>query len=140
MSDTRQGRRNFLKTAAVAAGAAGAATVPVVAPASDLTHFVEGGDMPRRPLGRTGVDVPIMHLGTSQRLDPDYDKVLHRCFANGVRWFDTALSYGSGASHRAVTITPRAPTERNCPKSGRRSRSVFSVSTSTRKSSRFRPT
>jgi predicted aldo/keto reductase-like oxidoreductase len=46
--------------------------------------------------------VPILQLGTAQRLDLQYDKVMHRAFAAGVTWFDTALAYGGGSSHRAI--------------------------------------
>ena len=95
-------RRRFLKTAAVTATAVSVVELPGSARAADLSQFVEGAGIPQRPLGRTGIEVPIMQLGTSQRLDPDYDKVLHRSFKNGVTWFDTALSYGRGASHRAI--------------------------------------
>lgn len=58
--------------------------------------------MPRRSLGNTGLPVPILQLGTAQRLNPRYDKIMHRCYRDGVSWFDTALTYGWGASHRAI--------------------------------------
>lgn len=102
MTQIRKDRRDFLKTAVASAGAASVAGIPVATRASDLAQFVEGQGIPQRPFGNTGLEVPIMQLGTSQRLDPDYDKVMHRSFKNGVTWFDTALSYGRGASHRAI--------------------------------------
>ena len=102
MSEIRKDRRRFLKGAAVSAAAATTMHVSSAGRAADLTHFAEGAAIPQRPFGDTGVEVPIMHLGTSQRLDPDYDKVMHRSFNNGVTWFDTALAYGRGASHRAI--------------------------------------
>lgn len=102
MTQIRKDRRDFLKTAMASAGAASVASIPVATRASDLTQFVEGAGIPHRALGNTGLEIPIMQLGTSQRLDPDYDKVMHRSFKNGVTWFDTALSYGRGASHRAI--------------------------------------
>lgn len=58
--------------------------------------------MPLKELGKTGVKIPILQLGTSQSLDTVYDKVMHLCFKEGVTYFDTALSYGWGASHRAI--------------------------------------
>ncbi|MBU2644582.1 aldo/keto reductase [bacterium] len=58
--------------------------------------------VPRRYLGKTGVQIPILQLGTSQSLDPVYDKILHRCYNGGVTALDTALSYGWGSSHRAI--------------------------------------
>jgi aryl-alcohol dehydrogenase-like predicted oxidoreductase len=50
-------------------------------------------DIPRRKLGRTGVEVTILNLGTW--LSPGGDRLLRFAWANGVRTFDTAKSYGS---------------------------------------------
>ncbi len=98
MTDSTQSdssRRRFLQGAALSAalGAGGGA---------GSTALAASTAMPTRPLGRTGVALPILHLGTAQRLDPVYDKVMHRCFRAGVTVFDTALSYGWGSSHRAI--------------------------------------
>ncbi|MEE4376708.1 MAG: aldo/keto reductase [Candidatus Competibacteraceae bacterium] len=92
-------RRRFLKTAAASAAVLGSGNVALAA-----TTLAASDDkpMPHRVLGQTGVEIPILHLGTAQRLDPNYDKVMHRCFDSGVTMFDTALSYGWGSSHRAV--------------------------------------
>ncbi|MCH9675142.1 MAG: aldo/keto reductase [Gammaproteobacteria bacterium] len=98
-------RRQFLKRAAYtgALGVAGTSSIANAATLSDDSLVVaQRQPMPTRTLGRTGVDVPILHLGTSQSLDPTYDKVMHRCYKSGVTWFDTALSYGWGASHKAI--------------------------------------
>jgi len=97
-------RRRFLKTAAVSATTIGAASVPLSALAleKNATTLAAANTIPTRDFGNTGVRVPIMHLGTSQRLDPQYDKLMHRSFEAGVTWFDTALSYGWGSSHRAI--------------------------------------
>jgi hypothetical protein len=58
--------------------------------------------VPRKELGTTGALLPILIQGTSQRMDQRYDRVLHRCFKEGANGIDTALSYGWGASHKAV--------------------------------------
>ena len=89
-------RRRFLQTAAAAA--------TLSTPQLLLAQRIKTRDlpMPQKTLGSTGVKIPILQLGTSQRLDPNYDKVMHRCFKEGVTVFDTALSYGWGASHRAI--------------------------------------
>ena len=98
--DQKLGRRQFLTTAAASAATlsgaqfAHAALVDVKNESSRL--------MPQKELGTTGVKIPILHLGTSQQLNPVYDKIMHRCFKSGVTMFDTALSYGWGASHRAI--------------------------------------
>ena len=103
MKKTDTGRRNFLKAAAsaTAVGAADLAMASAVAP-NPMAVLSESGPMPHRELGNTGVEVPILQLGTAQDLNQTYDKVMHRCFAGGVTWFDTALAYGWGASHRAI--------------------------------------
>jgi predicted aldo/keto reductase-like oxidoreductase len=101
---SQPGRRRFLKTALASATTAGAAALPLLGVAGEDTaaQTTTATGIPSRELGNTGVRVPILQLGTAQRLDPRYDKVMHRSFQEGVTWFDTALSYGWGSSHRAI--------------------------------------
>lgn len=90
---------------ALSAVSIGAANASIAAPASlEVAAGESSGSapMPVRELGATGVKVPILFLGTSQSLDPVYDKVMHLCFKEGVTGLDTALSYGWGSSHRAI--------------------------------------
>lgn len=98
MSEKKLGRRHFIKAAAISA--------TVVSAATQLTLAAENrsvnNQIPHKELGNTGAKIPILQLGTSQRLDPTYDKVMHRCFKGGVTYIDTALSYGWGSSHRAI--------------------------------------
>jgi len=97
-------RRRFLKTAVASASAVGTAAMPLAALARDPDTRAQasGSGIPTRAFGNTGQQVPILHLGTAQRLDPRYDKLMHRSYAAGVTWFDTALAYGRGSSHRAI--------------------------------------
>ncbi len=96
-------RRRFLKSAVASASAVGAAATPLAGLAlEDPKAKTQTSGIPTRPFGNTGLQVPILHLGTAQRLDPRYDKLMHRSFAAGVTWFDTALAYGRGSSHRAI--------------------------------------
>jgi len=97
-------RRRFLKTALASATTAGAASLPLLGLAGESTapQTDTATGIPTRELGNTGSQVPILHLGTAQRLDPTYDKVMHRSYQEGVTWFDTALAYGWGSSHRAI--------------------------------------
>ena len=95
--DVPTDRRSFLKRAAASVAALSASELAFVRAAQAAET-----SMPLKPLGTTGVEIPILGLGTSQSLDPVYDKVLHGCFNNGVTAFDTALSYGHGASHAAI--------------------------------------
>lgn len=56
----------------------------------------------RRPLGRTGFTVPILLIGGGASFNLRYDKLLHRAFAAGVNYLDTAMVYSEGLSHRAI--------------------------------------
>jgi aryl-alcohol dehydrogenase-like predicted oxidoreductase len=49
--------------------------------------------IPFRKLGKTGVEVSILNLGTWR--SPGLDRLLRFAYASGVRYFDTAKSYGS---------------------------------------------
>ncbi len=102
MEEKRIGRRTFLKAAAVSTAVVSATNLSKATPAVAQGNALPKTGIPHKELGTTGVKVPILHLGTAQRLDPVYDKIMHRCFKEGVTWFDTALSYGWGASHRAI--------------------------------------
>ena len=103
-SPNQPDRRRFLKAALASATTAGAVALPLPGPADQrrVRQPQAATGIPQRPLGNTGVTVPILHLGTSQYLEQTYDKILHRSFREGVNWFDTALSYGWGSSHRAI--------------------------------------
>ena len=49
--------------------------------------------LPKRKLGRTGVDVTMLSLGTW--MSPGGERLLRSAWANGIRYVDTAKSYGS---------------------------------------------
>ena len=49
--------------------------------------------MPKRVLGRTGVEVSILTFGTLR--NPGLDRMLRMAWASGVTYIDTAKSYGS---------------------------------------------
>ena len=100
MTSKNVGRRGFLKSATAAGAALGGL---MLAKGGNEAQAVEmAATVPRKQLGSTGVSIPIIQLGTSQRLNPTYDRIMHSCFKGGVDAFDTALSYGWGASHRAI--------------------------------------
>jgi hypothetical protein len=105
MSETF-GRRDLLKrAAAVGAGVAlsgGAASAAGTGAAEALKIAQAVNTVPRRKLGATGQEVPILLLGCSQKFDPVYDKVLHRCFDEGVNYIDTAQAYANGQSHKTL--------------------------------------
>jgi predicted aldo/keto reductase-like oxidoreductase len=87
-------RRTFLETGAalLAAGSA----VPGVAEAQARTSAEPAnkvGPLPTRKLGKTGVDVSILNLGTWKSVG--LDRILRYAWANGIRYVDTAKNYGS---------------------------------------------
>lgn len=49
--------------------------------------------LPTRPLGKSGIPVSMLNLGTFR--NPGSDRILRFAYANGVRYFDTADTYGS---------------------------------------------
>ena len=87
-------RRGFLQAGALATTAA--LTLPGQergAVAADPASKSTPPSIPRRPLGKTGVDVTILNMGTWR--STGLDRLLRFAHANGVRYFDTAKSYGS---------------------------------------------
>lgn len=85
----RVNRRGFLQTGATALTLASAAP-GLGAPDDSKKPTV----LPRRPLGKTGVDVTILNQGT-WRSNDSRDRLLRLGYAGGVRYIDTAKSYGS---------------------------------------------
>lgn len=103
MSDKSFGRRDLFKRAA-AAGAALTAVgtqVPGVR-AETLKMAQKASTVPRKTLGSTGREIPIIVLGGSQRFDFTYDKVLHGALKQGVNYIDCAEAYAGGQSHVGV--------------------------------------
>lgn len=95
-------RRGFMETGAafVAVGSAGIGAAQARQPAD---NSVEGtgakavpakiAPLPKRVLGRTGVEVSMLNLGTWKSVG--LDRILRYSWANGIRYVDTAKSYGS---------------------------------------------
>lgn len=83
-------RRRFLQTGALASaavvGAASGTRSQEVAPPAEAA-------IPRRPLGKTGVEVTMLNQGAIR--GPSYDRLLRFAFASGIRMFDTARVYGT---------------------------------------------
>src|SRR5439155_24236307 len=85
----RTDRRTFLQ-----AGALATASALSAGPGLDGREAApKSSELPRRPLGKTGVDVTILDLGTGK--GPDVDRLLRYGFARGVRFYDTSETYHS---------------------------------------------
>lgn len=82
-------RRAFLQTSALTAGA----SASLAAFAEDAKRDGQDKVLPTRKLGKTGVDVTILTQGTWRA--PGLGRLLRFSYANGVRYYDAARSYGS---------------------------------------------
>ena len=85
-------RRTFLQTTAATAALASAASI-ASAQDKDGAVNLQKQSIPTRKLGKTGVDVTLLNMGTWRNTGTD--RLLRFAFANGVRVFDTADCYGS---------------------------------------------
>lgn len=95
MQTDRFSRREFLRAGTVAAATVAAS--PVLA--QDAGVKADKPLIPKRVLGRTGVEVSILNQGTAMRLD---DRLLNTLYDHGVRYLDTADCYQGGNSERTV--------------------------------------
>jgi aryl-alcohol dehydrogenase-like predicted oxidoreductase len=103
LDDTERGagvsRRNFITRTVAGLATAGAL------PPLDAGDVVPGG-LPTRPLGRSGIGVPILAFGCGSRFlgygEQASLAVLERALELGVRYLDTAADYGGGESERRV--------------------------------------
>ncbi len=100
-------RRDMLKKSA-AAGAlsilgstlpAGIARAQDGTPAEDMEKLPQ---VPRRVLGKTGQEIPILLMGMAMKLDPRFDPKLGEAMRFGVNYFDAADCYGGGTCESAV--------------------------------------
>jgi predicted aldo/keto reductase-like oxidoreductase len=87
-------RRTFLQAGALATASA-LGTAPGVC-ARDSAP--KSSELPRRALGKTGVDITILDQGTGK--GPDVDRLLRFGFARGVRAYDTSETYHSEAAFK----------------------------------------
>jgi predicted aldo/keto reductase-like oxidoreductase len=86
------GRREFLQRGVAATvGTLGLAGTANAAEGPHVRQF--------RELGRTGMKISDISMGTSRTADP---VVVKHAFERGINYFDTAESYNEGASERAV--------------------------------------
>lgn len=90
-------RRRFLEAAAIGA---------VAAPAA-LGAQTAAGTLPKRVLGKTGIEVSLLGFGSGSRFlmyekEDDALAALERALALGIRYIDTAHSYGNGKSEERI--------------------------------------
>jgi predicted aldo/keto reductase-like oxidoreductase len=88
-------RREFIQVGAVATAAATTLTQGAAAAQVALEQAKEANkkpELPRRMLGRTGVEVTLVDQGTVRQPDA-LDQLLRYSYSRGVRYFDTAAAY-----------------------------------------------
>jgi uncharacterized protein len=90
----RTDRRTFLQAGALATASALGTAPSLVA----QDGAPKSSELPRRPLGKTGVDITILDQGTGK--GPDVDRLLRLGFARGVRAYDTSETYHSEAAFK----------------------------------------
>jgi uncharacterized protein len=97
--DTGMSRRDFVKTVGLAGLAVAGAGVPaaIAAPPEPAAGAAQTGTVPKRVLGKTGVNVSMLNLGGM--FDTINNQLLlKQAMKWGVTYWDTAESYGNGLS------------------------------------------
>ncbi|MFO0908316.1 MAG: aldo/keto reductase [Isosphaeraceae bacterium] len=95
--DSQVNRRDFLQAGAASAATGTALSVTSITPVAAQEAQAKGDAgrvLPRRKLGKTGVEVTILNQGTWKSPD-SLDRLLRIGYAGGIRYIDTAKSYGS---------------------------------------------
>lgn len=104
-----QGRRDFLKSSALAAAGSGLLGVGVAVAAAPDSKTIEVGPsgIPLRPFGKTGHKLPVLGMGGSAMVQVFFQAygvpllsmderaaMVRHAYDSGVRYFDTARVYG----------------------------------------------
>ncbi len=139
MTGKKTTRRNFLLTSmAIAGSVAGNAacqqqptpttTEPTVRPTTTASA-PPPTPMPERVLGRTGATLPIFGLGGAGRTplsrpgeEGDAIAIIERSLELGIRYFDTAASYGPSEERLGKVLPPHRKDLFLASKSGQRNR------------------
>lgn len=98
--DNRITRRGFLRRAGVLSAGSVLGTAGSVALASQKALPEKKPTIPKRPFGRTGVNVSILALGGVLGMSDQL--VFRQAFNMGVTYWDTADSYGWGKNEEAI--------------------------------------
>ena len=93
-------RRDFFRTIGISgAGALLAPAIPSAEPADEILQ------VPERPFGRTGANVPILSLGSTVGIASN-QLMLRQAVQWGVTYWDTAPSYQGGNSEKGFSFSP----------------------------------
>src|SRR5436309_552271 len=87
-------RRTFLQAGALATAAA-LGTAPGLQ-AQEAAAGAKAAELPRRKLGKTGLEITLLEMGTGALREKGIlDRLIRLSYASGVRTFDTARAYGT---------------------------------------------
>src|SRR4051812_41805977 len=87
-------RRTFLQAGALATAAALGAAAGMES--QDATAQPMSQALPKRKLGKTGLEITLLEMGTGALREKGVlDRLIRLSYANGVRTFDTAKAYGT---------------------------------------------
>lgn len=95
-------RRDFMKGALAGGAGLSLAGGARNAAADDAAADAPAATVPRKALGNTGMTIPIILMGGSQKFDSKYDRLLHRAHKMGVDYIDTAAIYAGGQSQKTI--------------------------------------
>ncbi len=96
---SRTTRRDFLRMMGAAAGVAVGATLPGIPPNASGATSLSPGNLEKRPLGKTGLQVGTIGFGAMTTRDPE---VIRFAVERGVDYVDTASRYMGGENERIV--------------------------------------
>ncbi len=104
-SESTWNRRSFIKGAAVL-GAAPLFSGGSMAQQIDSAREIPSGEVPKKPFGKTGVQVSAMglggyHLGSAET-DQAANEIVAKAYDHGVRFFDNAWEYHDGLSEERL--------------------------------------
>jgi hypothetical protein len=102
-NEKKMTRREMLKVAGLA-GLAGIA-LPMQLRAGDnetKTDVAKLPQLPRRVLGKTGEQVPILLMGMAMKLDQKFEPKFAEAMRFGMNYFDAADCYAGGTSEKAL--------------------------------------
>lgn len=110
MSRVSVNRRHFMATiGAAGAGAAWAASTGSVQAEAESDAMTQVG---KRPLGKTGIEVPMLSLGGSQDLTTN-QLLLRQSINMGASYWDTSAGYAGGNSEQGIGMYfDRNPSDR----------------------------
>ena len=104
LNNNKLTRRQFIRNGTIAAAGLGSvftSTIPASPINENKPQESSSPKMPKRKLGKTGVEVPCLALGTMFNL-LDSQIVLRNTIKWGVKYWDTAYSYAGGNSELGI--------------------------------------